>query len=270
MAEAFKKSDVEILVATMHRDTLDFLVPMFPFASFYNYNIVVINQTTQQNILSSDYPSVRVINSLEKGLSKSRNLALQNATGRLCIITDDDVIFKPDFDTAIVNAFNKNTKAAVITFRAEKAAGVLYRKYPVQREVADSNRERLGVMSIEMVLNKALISSMFNERFGLGAQFSMGEEALFLNDVYKKGGMIVTEPEVTVMHIPEDTHQKADLYKKYYSQGAVFTALFKYRYFAWIFLKLCYELKNRQLTIREVPLAIKAAVKGSNDYYKTK
>jgi glycosyltransferase involved in cell wall biosynthesis len=268
LTESFKKSDVEILVATMHRDTLNFLAPMFSSAPFYNYSILIINQTTEQNILSSDYPSVRVINSFETGLSKSRNLALLNATGKLCVITDDDVEFKPDFDTHIINAFNQNRDAAVITFRTERALGVLYKKYPQQRKIATGKLERLNVMSIEMVLNTALVKSRFNDNFGLGARFNMGEEAVFINDVYAADGKIIMEPQIIVTHIHEDTHQKTDVLKKYYTQGAVLNAVFKNNYLWWIFLKLCYELKNRQVTIKQVPLAVKVAIKGKNDYNK--
>src|SRR5690349_21405495 len=103
----------------MNRNSLDFLVPMFPFHHFSEMQILVINQTQLDNILVSDYPNVRVINSFEFGLSKSRNLALQNAKGKIVLISDDDEVFKEDFETHLVNAYNKFPNAAVICFRVE-------------------------------------------------------------------------------------------------------------------------------------------------------
>jgi glycosyltransferase involved in cell wall biosynthesis len=44
--------------------------------------------------LVSDFPSVRVVNSFEKGLSKSRNLGLLNAHGKIVLLADDDEVFK--------------------------------------------------------------------------------------------------------------------------------------------------------------------------------
>ena len=46
---------------------------------------------------SSDFENIRVINSFEIGLSKSRNLAIKNALGDICIIADDDIEYVEDF-----------------------------------------------------------------------------------------------------------------------------------------------------------------------------
>lgn len=268
MAEAFKKSDVEILVATMHRCSLDFLVSMFPLGAFYNYNILVVNQTTVDNILDSEYPTVRVLNVYDKGLSKSRNLAIENAVGKLCVITDDDVVFADNFDNLITNAFNAHKSAAIISFRAERAPGVLYKSYPEEHTIVAGQISRLGIMSIEMVINRALVSARFNENFGLGAHFGMGEEAVFINDVYKNGGKILLEPRVIVRHTDKDTHQKIDVYTKYYIHGAICTNIFRHTYLLWVFLKLRYELKTGQLRFTKVSLALNAAFKGRRDYKK--
>ena len=72
----FKEADIEILISTMNRDSLDFLIPMFSYSHFSNFSILIINQTQSERILTSAYSNVRVINSFEKGLSKRRNLAL--------------------------------------------------------------------------------------------------------------------------------------------------------------------------------------------------
>ena len=133
MQEGFNKSDIEILVATMNRNSLDFLEPMFA-SHFSNYNILIINQTTKGSLLVSHYPTVRVINFYDKGLTKSRNIALKNAIGKLCIITHDDVVFKSDFQEKILKAFNENKEAALISFRTEKPDGSLFKKYPAKKK----------------------------------------------------------------------------------------------------------------------------------------
>ena len=230
MVQAFKNSDIEILVATMNRQSLDFLVPMFPMQHFSEFTILVINQTTQDAMITSHYPRVRVINVFEKGLSKSRNLALTNAMGKLCVITDDDVVFKADFCNHIINAFNENATAALISFRVEKAPGVLYKKYPEGRLTATNMGNRLNIMSIEMVVNRNIVQQhkiQFNENFGLGAQFCMGEEVLFINRIYEKGLKITIEPRVIAMHFADDTDARIGVWDKYYVQGAMFTALLK-------------------------------------------
>ena len=67
----------------MNRDNPDFLLPMFPFAHFSDFNILIVNQTVPGKELASGYPNVRVLNVFERGLSRSRNLAMadQSAGG---------------------------------------------------------------------------------------------------------------------------------------------------------------------------------------------
>jgi len=271
LAQAFKNSDIEILVATMNRQSLDFLVPMFPMQHFSEFNILVINQTTQDAMITSHYPHVRIINVFEKGLAKSRNLALTNAMGKLCVITDDDVVFKADFCNHIINAFNENATAAFISFRVEKAPGVLYKKYPEGRVITTGLRHCLNIMSIEMVVNRNVVQQhkiQFNENFGLGAQFCMGEEALFINRIYESGLQIIIEPHVIAMHLVEDTHARIGVWDKYYVQGALFTALFTKDYYKWVLFKIAYELKSKKIKLIDVVAAIKAAVAGRAAYNK--
>lgn len=271
MAEAFKQSDIEILVATMNRATLDFLEPMFPFSHFSNFNILVVNQTEPGVTLASPYPSVRVLNSHDKGLAKSRNLALQNAMGALGVITDGDVIFDPNFEANILKAFSACPDAGVISFRVQKSHGVLYKKYPGQRVEAKSWLQLLNIMSVEMVINTKAIkkhSITFNEHFGLGATFGMGEEALFLKGIKRNNLKVMVEPAILVAHPGNDTHAKIDIIEKYYTTGAVFTALFGEKFYLWVFLKLFFELKQQNIKIKQVRAAVKAAIKGNCDYKK--
>lgn len=126
----FTETDVEILISTMNQDSLDFLVPMFPFLHFSNFRILIINQTQIGKKLESEYANIRVVNSFEKGLSKSRNLALENAAGKILLIADDDVIYQEGFSTKIINAYNQFPDAAVINFCAIKSDGSLMKEYP--------------------------------------------------------------------------------------------------------------------------------------------
>jgi glycosyltransferase involved in cell wall biosynthesis len=271
LAEEFKNSDIEILVATMNRRSLDFLVPMFPGRHYFEFNILIINQTTEDNIAQSDYASVRVINVFDKGLSKSRNLALDNALGKLCVITDDDVVFKTDFCNHITTAFNENNAAALISFRVEKAEGVLYKKYPLHRLTTTKQSNRLNIMSIEMVIDREKVQNAnlkFNEHFGLGAQFCMGEEAIFLHDAKKLGLGLVMEPQVIAMHSAQDTHERIGVWDKYFVQGALFTALLNDKYYLLVISKLAHEIRRNKLKLKQVRVAIKAVAAGRAAFKK--
>lgn len=266
MQEGFKKSDIEILVSTMNRSSLDFLKSMFP-SHFSDYSILIINQTTQDNLLQSDYPNVRVINSFEKGLSKSRNLALQNAKGKLCVIADDDIEYKNDFQVKILKVFNENPDAAIASFRVEKPDGTLFKKYSVTGLINPYILQLLNIMSVEMVLNKTVLQDKvkFDERFGLGAQFTMGEEGVFINSLLKQGFKIIIEPEVLLQHPEEHTNLKISVSEKYYVQGAFIYKIFHNNYFIWLFVKIFFDLKQGKIKFGDIKTALKAAAKGKKD-----
>ena len=111
-----KKPTLEILVATMNRGTLDFLDTMFQNIRLEEVLVLVINQTEEDTQLVSDRAHIRVINSFEYGLAKSRNLAIQHAIGDICLVADDDVVYAPDLQKTISEAFAQNTRAAAFIF----------------------------------------------------------------------------------------------------------------------------------------------------------
>ncbi len=190
MTKNYQISDIEILVATMNRSNFDFLKTMFVFLDYTNFNLVVINQTSPDVQLISNSEKIKVINSFEKGLSHSRNLALKTATKDLLILTDDDVVFQPDFEECVVKAFNTNATHDGFRFQFLNGKGNLAKKYPHQFENKLSNLEILNTSSVELVFKRKSVQEakiQFDTDFGLGTEFAMGEEAIFVADSVKNG-----------------------------------------------------------------------------------
>lgn len=269
MAEAFKKSDVEILVATMHRDTLDFLVPMFPFQPFYNYNILVINQTSGHKLLTSVHPSVRVINSFEVGLSKSRNLALENTTGKLAMLTDDDVAFTENFDVKITDGFNCFPQMALLRFKAATFEGNPFQKYALSAKNSLNVIDRLLVMSIEIGLNMQLIREsgvMFDTNFGLGSTFPLSEEPVFASDLYNAGYKMGYIPQVIATHKALLDSVVMPLEESYRIKGAFFKRVFKSKYALWLGIQLLHHLKHNEIKPKQLLSFIKYAQRGRQQY----
>jgi glycosyltransferase involved in cell wall biosynthesis len=260
-----KDTDIEILISTMNKDSLDFLLPMFPFSHFSNFTILIINQTTNETVLSSDYSNVRVVNSFEKGLSKSRNLAFENAIGKILVIADDDVIYQEEFLSKIITAYNKFPHAAVINFCAINSDRNLMKNYPSHSKKDLNIFDILNTSSIEITVNKSILEQekiRFDETFGLGAIFEMGEEAIFLFDFKKKNKKLLFEPQIIVKHESLTSSDKKSIAERYYIQGALFTRIFKGNYIFWIFIKLFFDLKQRKIKFRNIKNALKNARKG--------
>ena len=269
----FKNQDLEILVSTMNRNTLDFLIPMFPFCHFSDFSILIINQTSENNLLVSNFPTVRVINSFEKGLSKSRNLALKNAIGKIVIIADDDLVYKKDFEKAIVQAHHRLGEKAVISFCIEKPNGLLFKKYLANTKTNLSLMELFNVLSIEISINKSVFDALqvqFDQDFGLGSTFEMGEEAIFLSDLKEQNQQIGFVPSIIATHSEISSNEKFDFEQRYYIQGAFLSRVLKGNYFMGLVAKLFFELKQKKLKWKQIPLAISNANRGIKDFYKLK
>lgn len=257
--------DVEILISTMNRDSLDFLIPMFPFLHFSEFSILIVNQSQNEIFLTSDYSNVRVINSSDRGLSKSRNLALENALGKILVIADDDVVYQKGFLVRIINAYNKFPEAAVINFCAVNSRGILVKKYPLKSKSNLNIFDVFNASSIEITLNKAILNASkveFDVNFGLGGIFEMGEEAIFLFDLKRKNKQLVFESHVIVKHEGLTTSSKKDIIERYYIQGALFTRIFKNNYIFGIIIKLVFDLKQNKLRFNNIKTVLKSANQG--------
>src|SRR5690606_35260045 len=63
------------------------------------------------------------IKTYTRGLSKSRNIAIQHAVGDIGIFADDDVRYKPEYFHQIEKAFKKHPELAVAAFRIKTGEG---------------------------------------------------------------------------------------------------------------------------------------------------
>jgi hypothetical protein len=156
---------------------------MFPFAAFSNFNILIINQTNSTQLIS-DFETIKVINVDEKGLSKSRNLAIKNASKNICLIADDDVVYFANFDTEVIKAFNQNPQASIISFNHQRI-GVEKPNNLSKTVYAHSKKTIENVCSIEIAFQLKDVAAnnlIFDENFGLGSYFETAEEYLFLKE----------------------------------------------------------------------------------------
>ncbi|GAA3509769.1 glycosyltransferase family A protein [Aquimarina addita] len=180
---------LEVLISTMDRKDISFLNHMFINNNLSDLNILIINQTDSKTLLKSDAVNIRVINSFEYGLSKSRNLAIEHTIGDICLIADDDAVYEKDFYNTILNAFKKNPSSTLITFKAKNLKGTSYREYDNQN-TKHTQQTIKDIMSLEVAFNSEKIKAFdikFDTRFGLGSEFPTAEEYLFSRDIINKG-----------------------------------------------------------------------------------
>lgn len=267
----FEEKDLEILISTMNRDSLEFLVPMFSSLDYSKISILIINQVENETKLSSSFPNIRVINSFEKGLSKSRNLALKNAIGNILLISDDDVVFQNGFTAKIIETYNKYPNASAIKFCALKSDKKTSNKYSANSKSRLNAFHILNTSSIELTFNKSQVDFRkyrFDENFGLGGIFEMGEEAIFLSDLKKNDKQLVFEPQIIVEHKNSTSSDKKDILDRYFISGALFTRIFKEKYIFWIFIKMFFDLKHKKIKMNNLKTIFGSAIKGHKTFQK--
>ena len=197
-----KEIPLEILIATMNRNSLEFLHTMFERNTLKDCKVLVINQTTKDCLLESSSSNIRVINSFEKGLSKSRNLAIQKSEGRICLLADDDVVFEKDFQHIILSSYASLPEADLLSFKTRTPEQKAYSKYP--KRVSKINSFYKKILSIEISFKRESIiknNLFFDEQFGLGSLFQDGENRLFLKSVLEHNNLkSYFVPEFIVEH----------------------------------------------------------------------
>ena len=267
MTSLLKREDFEILIATKNKSSLTFLEAMFPFEHFSNFNVLLINQS-DDNVLSSDFETVRVINVDEKGLSKSRNLAVKNASKKICLITDDDVVFFSNFELEIINAFNKNPDVSIITFNHQRIG----KEEPHNKSktvYCHSKKTIENVCSIEIAFQLKDIKEnnlYFDENFGLGSYFETAEEYLFLRDAIKRKLRVIFYPFVIVSHplISSGENQGSD--SILFARGALFYKTKANLAYIWLLKYIFFLARNEHIYWKEGMGKYKTGLSGIQKY----
>ncbi len=257
----------------MNRTNFDFLEKMFENGNLSDFNILIINQTTEHKLLLSNFQNIKIINSFEKGLTKSRNLALLNTSKKLLVFTDDDVVFQQNFQHKIVETFNKYSNHDGFRFQYLNSENKLSKKYPKEFQSTLSQFETLNASSVELVFKTESLKTAkmkFDENFGLGANFFIGEEPIFISDGIKKGLKIGFVPEILLTHSQPSTSYKTPASELYFVQSAVFYRIYGKMYLFWIALKLFFDVKQHKINFFDLIHLFKQAIKGKKAYVNTK
>lgn len=258
---------LEILVATMNRNSLDFLESMFINNNIVDLNILIVNQTTKDRLLKTDSPNIRVINSFETGLSKSRNLAIENTIGSICLLADDDVVYVEKFAEKILLAFNNNQNCDVITFKTLTTEGNPYWNYP--HKIVNVESFYRKILSVEIAFKTQSIKENnieFDEHFGLGSTFQDGENVFFFNDVFKRNLKSKFVPEFIVVHKPFSSSDDVTSDRYFFARSAMYYKSYGILAYFYI-IKLIFSLIRKGLIpVSDVMSKFKVAMNGIKKY----
>lgn len=158
---------------------------------------VIINQCDEQKTVceSIGKSNVKMICTTERGLSKSRNLAIKNSDADICILCDDDEVFEDGFEQNLVRAYKTIEDADIIAVKMKNMPA----HFP-------DRVQKLGTLDLFHISSwqisfrrESLIKSgvLFDELLGAGTGNGAEEELKFLTDC-KKAGLKIYYVPITV------------------------------------------------------------------------
>lgn len=207
---------VQVLVACMNQS--DFSIVK---RSNIQTDAVVVNQCDKDEIHEFDFQNaqgktchVKFINTTERGLSRSRNMAIRNALGDICLICDDDELLEDNMEQIVVDAHKKHPDEAIITFALKRKE----HRYPVS-EMRVNIKQILRTSSVQITFKRKPILDKqlrFDVIMGSGTGNGAGEECKFLMDCKRSGLNAYYVPKEIATVISENSQWHNGYSKKYF------------------------------------------------------
>lgn len=178
--------NIEVLISCMHQEDHSIV-----YRTNIQSDVVVINQTDKNQYETYYFTNnkgrqcrVKFISTVERGLSKSRNMAIKNATGDICLICDDDEILDDHYVETILETYNKHPNADIAAFTIKDTG----KKYP-KDEKRINYISALQLASWQISFRREKLESnniWFDETLGSGVSKAGGEENMFIYDSLRK------------------------------------------------------------------------------------
>ncbi len=256
---------LEVLISTMHQTDMSIFKRMN-----IRSDALAINQCDREyreDTIKSGENTLKMISIRDRGLSKSRNLAIENSNADICVLADDDLVYADNYPDIIKSSYFIYPDADIIAFRVPS----LNRDRPTS--VLESSSvgflKSMRLCSFQLTFRRKSIvenNIRFNTLFGAGARYSCGEENIWLSDCLKSGLEIRFESEqiATVCHRDSTWFHGFDD-ALFNAKGAMFYAMKKE---LWLPLILQYAVRKRRLYKNNLSFfrALGAMFNGRSDY----
>lgn len=183
------KEKVEVLISAMHQKD---------FSIFEKTNIstdaLLINQCDcdAYKEKQTDTGIWRIFSTKERGLSRSRNMALQNARNSIILICDDDENLYDGYENKILDAYKKYPQADILCFQM-----IIGDKTYSEKPCRIGYLKSLRISSCQLTMRVASIvraGIKFDVNFGSGTPLGSGEENIFMYECLKAGLKIYYVP----------------------------------------------------------------------------
>ena len=173
----------------------------------YGFNVLIVHQSNKA--YDGDMCGVNYIHTQTKGVTKSRNIAINNVKTKYMWFMDDDItIVDEDIKRVgyIVGENNDNT----LIFRVVDEYGCLRKRY----KKGGFNNNKFSILNtgtIEILVDVEFIKNngvLFPEDLGAGASLPLGDESVFLSRILERNGKIISIECSPITHPKESSGLK--------------------------------------------------------------
>lgn len=237
--------NIEVLVSTMNIENEKQYKELLKNINIRGKSIVI-------NQCPSSIPKITDINSIEnkffsfkdKGLSKSRNIAISKSTSDIILLSDDDMTYVDNYKEIVKDAYKKYKDADIIAFYVSSENPNNIKKKLKYGKINFLNSFK--IQSVQLSIKLESIKNheiLFDENFGAGTNLYMGEENIFLSDCIKSKLKIYSYPvEIARLSNRESTWFNGYDEKYFQVKGACFYRISK---LFWLILSLQFIVRKR-------------------------
>jgi glycosyltransferase involved in cell wall biosynthesis len=256
--------NLEVLISTMYQKDFSLVKKMN-----LSTDAIIINQCDREEKKEIFFKGkkIRIHSNNERGLSKSRNRAINNSEADICIIADDDLVYDDLYKEIVINAYNKYPDADIIAFNVPSTNK--NRPTSILREGAVDFLHSMKLASFQITFRRERVQRYkldFNESFGAGAKYVCGEENIFLSKCLQKGLKIkyINEKIATVNH-NESTWFEGFNKELFRTKGAMFYEMSPFLSHLLIFQ---FAIRKRRLYKKEMNFinAYNSMINGLREY----
>ena len=145
---------------------------------------------------------IKYLESIDVGVTKSRNLVMSNCDSEFLLFGDDDAVFLEHGLNQCLEYFTLNPNIDLILAQSIDTNGTLRKKYENKIcKINMFNCAKAGTIEIMVRASSAKIKQIkFDEEFGAGTENFLGDEYIFITDLLKIGGNAVFLPITISIH----------------------------------------------------------------------
>lgn len=257
--------NVEVLVSTMNQKDISIYDKMK-----IKSDAIIVNQCDENSYIEEirNNKKIKMYSFAERGVGKSRNTALMRATGDICMMADDDMVYVDEYEDIVINAFKNNPRADMIVFNVR-----IHDRKGVRERVKKNHRVRLynclkyGTVTFAFRRKRIYRTNIFfSLLFGGGAKYGAGEDSLFIWDCIRNGLKVYANENVIADVYNCGSTWFTGYNKKFFmDKGALFAALSK-KFSSFLILQ--FAIRKRKMFIDEISFrdAIKFMFMGAREY----